>query len=506
MTHSSTHTPFSLSMMLGRLPPRALGIAVWTLIFGGTCLVVAYLYSQAARVQKDMLETFIREISEAAATVVDVESHERLQDAGQMNSPQYRAVLAPLVRFHRNLPLAQYLYTLRVTGNDEVSFVLDTAADEQIRSVQQALGRDIRVSPLLESYELPYGAEKNAELLRTLRAGRSYVDPTPFTDQYGQFVSGHAPLFDAAGQFVGFIGIDYNVNDYVHELTMIRTYGYVALVLSFFISGMLARVSMQLRQQVLTNLQEARNAQEQAENATRAKSEILSIASHDLKNPLNGITSMTSMLIHSRTSGKANAAQELMSLYNIRESSEHMAALVRRILDSEGLDNGDITLTKRTFDFGETTRLLLAVNAPLAAQKQLQLVPQVVGSLMVSGDADLLQEAFDNYISNAIKYSPGERRISIFLAPLPEKPWMEFAVEDEGPGLVADDLQKVVGKFQKLSARPTAGEHSTGLGLSIAKKIVELHGGCVGCNNLAGGGARFWARLPIAATATPENA
>lgn len=488
--------------LLDALPPRWLGLVIWGVIFGGTCLVVGYLYFQAAGIQKDKVETLIRELSETAATLIDVAQHEQLQDPSQMNSDTYKAVLAPLIRMHQKLPQAQYLYTMRVSDDDKLAIVLDTTADDGIRRAQEDLGRHIVPSPLLEAYQLPYTPEKNAALLRSLRAGESYVDPTPFSDEYGQFVSGHAPLLTSAGKFVGFIGIDYNVDEYTHELTTLRRYGYLALLLSFLVSGVLARFCFQLRQQVSSHLESARNARALAEAATKAKSELLAIASHDLKNPLSNIAAMASLLLSDGESARLGRDQQRECLNNIKESAGHMAALVRRILDHEKFAADSFRPHFKAFDLTKVLRLLLAMNTLIAEKKHQQLIPRLPAELTVYGDVNLLVEALDNYIGNAIKFTPMRRKIWITLTTYPGSEWVELAVEDEGPGLTEQDLENVFGEFQRLSARPTASEQTTGLGLAIVRKIAELHGGTVGCSNREEGGARFWMRMPIAQRTT----
>jgi signal transduction histidine kinase len=100
-------------------------------------------------------------------------------------------------------------------------------------------------------------------------------------------------------------------------------------------------------------------------------------------------------------------------------------------------------------------------------------------------------------VSNAIKYSPPGRRVSVRLKANQATAEIELEVQDEGPGLTVEDQSQLFQKFKKLSARPTGGETSTGLGLSIVKTIVELHHGRVGCESGPGRGARFWLKLPL---------
>lgn len=487
----------SASRLLLKLPPRFLGVGIWLLIFGGSCAVLGYLYTQAAGQQKAMLEKMIGELSHSASLLIDMQLHEQLLEPTQQGSPAYTKALAPLVRFHRNLPAAQYVYTMRVTPDDRLFFILDTAEDADIRSSQEALGRSIVPSPLMEPYELPYSPTENAALLTLLRSGRTFVDKSPFTDEYGMFVTAHAPLFDTAGTFSGFIGIDYNIDQYERDLAVIRNYGLLSLLLALLVSAGLARLMLQLRQQALDNLRETALARQRAEQANQAKSELLAIATHDLKNPLSAISSMAELLINLKNTHQVLPTQEIACLQNIRESSRHMFALVRRILDNEKLESGMLALEKTTVDLTTLCRGVIAANMRAAERKQLHIVANLPESLMVDADPDHLLEAFDNYLNNAVKYSSPGQTIRLSLQRLADLNMAEFAVEDEGPGLTDDDMQKAFGRFRRLSARPTNGEHSTGLGLSIVKLVLELHGGSVGCESPPGKGARFWARLPL---------
>jgi signal transduction histidine kinase len=100
-----------------------------------------------------------------------------------------------------------------------------------------------------------------------------------------------------------------------------------------------------------------------------------------------------------------------------------------------------------------------------------------------------------NIISNAVKYSPHGKNVYVRMKASNEE--IRIEVQDEGPGISADDMKKLFGKFARLSARPTGGEHSTGLGLSIVKKMVEAMNGKVWCESEVGKGATFIVDLPI---------
>jgi signal transduction histidine kinase len=117
-----------------------------------------------------------------------------------------------------------------------------------------------------------------------------------------------------------------------------------------------------------------------------------------------------------------------------------------------------------------------------------------VNEAWIQADANILRQVLDNLISNAIKYSPLNKVVSIQLVTTEQT--MRCEVQDEVPGLSAEDQQKLFGKFTRLTARPTAGENSTGLGLFIVKKLVEAMHGKVWCESELGHGACFIVELP----------
>jgi CheY-like chemotaxis protein/anti-sigma regulatory factor (Ser/Thr protein kinase) len=166
----------------------------------------------------------------------------------------------------------------------------------------------------------------------------------------------------------------------------------------------------------------------------------------------------------------------------------------------------EITIRRAPVDIPALTNDVIHANRPLAEKKEQKLAVAMPASLMVTGDHDRLREAIDNLVSNAIKYTqPGG---SINLAVSTNEDQTFITVADNGPGLTSDDLGRLFGRFQRLSAKPTGGESSTGLGLSIVKRIVELHGGKVSAQSAGmGRGSHFTIALPLmAATSVSHHA
>jgi two-component system, response regulator PhcR len=110
-------------------------------------------------------------------------------------------------------------------------------------------------------------------------------------------------------------------------------------------------------------------------------------------------------------------------------------------------------------------------------------------------DQERIRQVLNNLLSNAIKFSPAHTLVRLTVLPKPTG--VEFSVIDQGQGIRVEEQSMLFGAFQRTSTKPAAGEHSTGLGLSICKKIVELHGGTIGVQSEVGRGSRFFFTLPI---------
>ncbi len=223
------------------------------------------------------------------------------------------------------------------------------------------------------------------------------------------------------------------------------------------------------------------------------KNEFLGIVAHDLKNPLSSILLGIDML--DRYRDKMPVEQQRKKLVDIRHTSQRMQAIITNLLDINAIETGKFNLSPVQFNFSEAVEKMVEDYHERATEKNILLnFSSEESSAIAMADPNATSEILDNLISNAVKYSPHDKRVwvSVHLG----NDAVACRVRDEGPGLSEEDKQKLFGKFQRLSAKPTGGEHSTGLGLSIVKKLAEAMRGNVWCESELGHGATFVVELP----------
>jgi signal transduction histidine kinase len=156
----------------------------------------------------------------------------------------------------------------------------------------------------------------------------------------------------------------------------------------------------------------------------------------------------------------------------------------------------DITIRREPVDISAVVQEVAEANRPIATRKEQSITVVAPPDHAAMCDSDRIRDAIDNLVSNAIKYSPIGGAIDLLVAR--EGDGILVQVRDQGAGLSPEDISRLFGRFQRLSAKPTAGETSTGLGLSIVKRIVDLHGGRVTVESAGPGkGAIFNMTLPV---------
>ena len=274
-------------------------------------------------------------------------------------------------------------------------------------------------------------------------------------------------------------------NDIVEGLT-IGANDYITK--PFRLAELRARVRTQL---TLKRLQdERRETINELREAHDMKDRFLRIASHDLKGPLSNLR-----LVHYLMRQQIQEESRLFELLSTADSNlTTMQGVINEFLDLAALQSGKIDLRMDNVSLEPVVLDLIQQYNVNAIKKDITIDTTIDG--VVHADKGRLSQALGNLVSNAIKYSPRETTISIRTEMNEDR--VRICVADQGPGVPEEERDRLFTQFGKLTARPTDGESSTGLGLWIAKHLTELQGGAIGVDTPADGGSVFWIELTAA--------
>jgi two-component system sensor histidine kinase/response regulator len=222
------------------------------------------------------------------------------------------------------------------------------------------------------------------------------------------------------------------------------------------------------------------------------KDELLGILAHDLKNHLGGMQ-MSVQLLRDRAMTHHDERLDRITA-NVLHSTEQMFSFVREFLANSAAER-EAPLNLHTLSLNQAAATAVQQYAETANRKAMTIVQEPGPELSVLADREALAQVLDNLVSNAIKFSERGKTVRISLAPAGGGGAL-LRVQDEGPGFTEEDKSRMFRRYCRLSARPTAGEPSTGLGLSIVSKLVQAMGGDIQCQSAPGHGATFLVSLP----------
>jgi len=224
--------------------------------------------------------------------------------------------------------------------------------------------------------------------------------------------------------------------------------------------------------------------------AYEKKDRFLQIVTHDLKNPVNNVRLAHYFLQTEIDETPANKE----ALTTIEMAIETMTDLITNFLDTAALEKGKTQLHLEPMVMeGLIWEVVTRYNETANAKNITLLMGETEAEVLV--DPNRFMQIMSNLVSNAIKFSPNDRFVTI--SSIEEAGQVRLMVSDEGPGIPANEQSALFEPFSKLSPRPTNGESSTGLGLSIVKELVLLHNGKVGLDSEEDAGCTFWVELPV---------
>ena len=226
------------------------------------------------------------------------------------------------------------------------------------------------------------------------------------------------------------------------------------------------------------------------------KDEFVRFASHDLKKPLIVMMDIVSELKTSLTPGTtvSDDLPELVDL--ITRTGENMQQVIAGFLNTESPTAATPEPKYQKILLNDIVDKSLQANESYARKKGVRLIKELADDLpAIEADEFRLSQVLDNLIGNAMKFSPRETTTTV--RTLADANYVYAEISDGGPGLTEEDMKKLFTRYAKLSNRPTGGESSSGIGLSMSKQFIELHKGQIGVRNNPESGATFWISIPI---------
>lgn len=217
------------------------------------------------------------------------------------------------------------------------------------------------------------------------------------------------------------------------------------------------------------------------------KNDLISIVAHDLKSPLNQISGMLDII---KLTLKKQDKEQQDYISRIDQSTARLKRMVTKILDVSAIEAKTLNVTMEEVDINVLLKDVVTSFYEMAEKKEIEIVENLSSVANVNVDKGYATEVLENLMSNAVKYSPLGKKITVDMQENGQ--FVKIGFADQGQGISKGDMKRLFGKYHKLSARPTAGEDSTGLGLSIVKKYVEALNGKVWCESVEGEGATFF--------------
>jgi signal transduction histidine kinase len=253
-----------------------------------------------------------------------------------------------------------------------------------------------------------------------------------------------------------------------------------------------ARIRTHLSNQQLVEQQ--KHLVDQLSKANAAKDRFLGMCAHDLRNPLSSIRGLAELMVEDAIGPLSAEQKEIVQ--TIHGASQSMLQLVNELLDVATIEAGHLKLAKEPTSIVEIVERSVHLSNIEAAKKNTRIeLVKIDIEPVVDVDRNKIRQVVDNLISNAVKYSPRGSVITVHIHS--NEMVAGFAVRDSGPGIPESERHKLFKDFGRLSAQPTGGEKSTGLGLAICRKIVEAHDGTISVENMSGRGCEFVVHLPL---------
>jgi PAS domain S-box-containing protein len=384
--------------------------------------------------------------------------------------------------------------------------------------------------------ETPIGMllRPQAAILKSFQQGEIQKEG-PYTDEWGTFISTRVPIKDRNGQVIAILGLDYDIASEANKLNelwhicmiILAVSVLLSLLLAYFIArwfgkpisklqagaqalqqgdfntfieiksqdefGTLANTFNNMTSQLKASFVTLEQKNQELQRLDKIKDEFLANTSHELRTPINGIIGIAESILDGAAGNVTKKVAKNLNM--IASSGRRLAHLVNDILDFSKLKHQQLEMHTKPVAVREVTEMVLHLSQGVIGNKSLVLVNSIEPNLPAAeADENRLQQILHNLIGNAIKFTDsGQVEVSAKLI----NDQIEITVADTGIGIPADKLNQIFKSFQQADGSTAREYGGTGLGLTVTKKLVELHGGQLRVESVVGKGSQFIFTLPV---------
>jgi signal transduction histidine kinase len=482
--------------------PKVVGVLA-IVVFALPMLVAIWnLYQRANSILEGEIREDLLAAARSVAQGIDVEMHSTFVRPEQESSDTYVRQIEKMDRVKAALDvrgLIKFVYTCTVKG-DKIHFVLDTtpAGDVDHDGVDDK-------AHVMDVYQTP------SEVLWTvLNTGVAAADSEPYTDQWGTFMSGYAPLFDSRHQVVGAVGVDLALTDFelrqsgLGHVAILSALGAVCLSV---VAGLGVAAYHQRLQRSVNHLLVAGEA---AMAAVRTKADFLASMSHELRTPMNAVLGMTELLRDTKLDDRQTSF-----LGTIQSSGESLLNTITDILDFSQLDVGQMKAEQVPVDVRAIIDALHSQSKSELSAKGLSFEPEINPALPrhILGDPTHVKQVLRHLIMNAIKFtSSGGIKVRATSETEGGVSILHLCVMDTGIGMDAAQQAELFRPFFQADSATTRRHGGTGIGLAICKRLCDVMKGRIWVASQPGKGSEFHVIIPAEvlreehATALPKSA
>jgi signal transduction histidine kinase len=280
---------------------------------------------------------------------------------------------------------------------------------------------------------------------------------------------------------------EYFNKEYVKESHSTRL---LTLLMNYWATEKDYEIKSQLLKKLIFKYAEA---ERKLTEANQMKNKLIGLVAHDLRNPLASIRGLSEILLDGAVGSLTGEQRDFLS--TIHSASNTMLTLVNDILDVSTIESGKLELHIKKESLKRLIKERVNIIKVLSDQKGIAIRSRLTDISDVPFDRNRIAQVVDNLLGNAIKFSPHGK--SVYIALSRNGSAATVKIRDEGVGISKEDMPRLFKEFQTLGVEPTGGEKCTGLGLAIAKKIIDEHRGTIEIKSNPGKGATFIFTLPL---------